>query len=136
MKKLVALFVALCVSFSCFGQGAIIRGEVSPGIYENIKSKNQALVSGNFDYLYNNITALATTVIKTGSGFLHCITINNIGTTLVVTIYDNTSATVPKIGTTTALVGLGNMCYDIAFTTGLTIVTSGAVTGDITVSYR
>ena len=89
-------FLLTCVSI-CEAQ-SVMRGEASPGIYENIKSKNQAIVSGAFDFSYVNITSNATTVVKTGAGFLHCISVNNIGTTEILTIYDNTSATVPKSG--------------------------------------
>lgn len=89
-------------------------------------------------YNYNNITAAAptTTVVKTGSGILHTITFNKPVATCVVTIYDNTSATAPIIGIITVPASPlpVTLTYDVAFDTGLTIVTATEAS-DITVSY-
>lgn len=90
---------------------------------------------------YANITAAAptTTVVKSGSGFLHGLTINTAAANAVITIYDNASATGAKIATITQPASLiessQTVIYDIAFSTGLTIVTSAAAQ-DVTVSYR
>lgn len=89
---------------------------------------------------YVNITAAAptTTVVKSGAGVLHIVNVNTAADTGVITLYDNTSATGTKIGTiTTTIEASGSpkpMVYDVAFNTGLTIVTSTAAQ-DITVSY-
>lgn len=91
-------------------------------------------------FSYRNIVLAAptTTVVKTGNGVLHSICINTqaAGTA---TIYDNTAASGTKIGTITGNAGtsVGPNCqiYDVAFWTGLTIVTATAAM-DITVSYR
>lgn len=88
-------------------------------------------------YSYNNIITNTTTVVKSGSGRLHTLTINKpvAGT---ITIYDNTEASGTKIGTitlpATVLQDCITLTYDVGFSTGLTIVTSAAV--DLTVSYR
>lgn len=83
---------------------------------------------------YKNITANATTVVKSSQGRLHAVTINNKGSTGVVTLYDNASAASgTKIGTLT-LTAETTQLYDVSFANGLTVVTSGSV--DITVSFR
>lgn len=84
---------------------------------------------------YSNISTNTTTTVKTGSGFLHTLTINNIGTSGSIIIYDNTAGSGTKIGTIAlpAIVGI-TMLYDIYFSIGLTIVTTGGP--DITISYR
>lgn len=41
-KLIVAALLAAC-SFAAYGQSAIVRGEASAGVYENIKSTSQAL---------------------------------------------------------------------------------------------
>jgi hypothetical protein len=85
-------------------------------------------------YNYNNITTATTTVVKTGVGVLHSITINTT-TAFAITVYDNTSAAGTKIATIAASPVIGStFIYDVAFKTGLTIVTAGA--SDITVSYQ
>lgn len=89
-------------------------------------------------WLYKNITTGATTVVKTGGGILHTLTVNKGVATGTISIYDALSATNP-IGIITfgaALLGDPPITatYDVDFVTGLTIVTSGAT--DITVSYR
>lgn len=90
-----------------------------------------------FYYAYANITTDTTTTLKSGAGVLHAITINNPAATETVTIYDNTSATGTKIGTITVPASPVpvTLTYDVAFATGLTIVTATAAS-DITVSYK
>lgn len=90
-------------------------------------------------YSFNNITTATTTTVKSGAGTLHSIITNTTAASATVTIYDNTAGSGTKIGTTTNPVSLLQMgpltaIYDVAFATGLTIVTTG--TQDITVTYK
>ena len=87
-------------------------------------------------YQYQNITGDATTTLKSSPGYLHCITLNNPVATEVITIYDNTAASGTKIGTITVPASPQpvSLFYEVAFWTGLTIVTATA-TSDITVSF-
>jgi bifunctional ADP-heptose synthase (sugar kinase/adenylyltransferase) len=88
----------------------------------------------NNAYNYNNISTATTTVVKTGAGILHSITVNTT-TAFAITVYDNTSAAGTKIATIAASPAIGStFIYDVSFSTGLTIVTAGA--SDITVSYK
>lgn len=82
---------------------------------------------------YSNITSATTTVVKSGAGFLHSIIINTTAAGTV-TIYDNTAASGNKIATLKASIAENCYIYDVAFTTGLTIVTGAA--SDVTVAYR
>lgn len=84
-----------------------------------------------------HITSATTTTAKSGAGILHSITINKAVAAATITVFDNTAGS----GTVLALITFGaallsdppnTATYDIAFTTGCTIVTSGAT--DITVS--
>lgn len=84
-------------------------------------------------YNYYNITSANTYAIKATSGFLHSITVNTTAAGSIIA-YDNTSGAAPIIATLKASVVEGTYIYDVAFTTGLTIVTAAA--SDITVSYR
>ena len=89
-------------------------------------------------YNYVNITGDATTTIKSVPGFLHTVCFNNPVATEVITIYDGlTAATGTKIGAITIPASPMPLCmiYDVAFGTGLLVVTATA-TSDITVSYR
>lgn len=94
---------------------------------------NTGVVAG---YNYANIVSQTTTVIRATAGILHTITFNNPVATSVVTVYDNTSATGTKIATITVPASPVpvTLTYDVAFSTGLTIVTATA-TSDITVSF-
>ena len=86
---------------------------------------------------FRSITATGTTTIKTGAGVLHTVCINSLGTVAsVVAIYDSTTATGTKIGTINSLTLGGSFVYDVAFSNGLTIATTGVLAPDITVSYR
>lgn len=85
-------------------------------------------------YSYVNIAANGTTVVKSGLGILHAITVNSTGTLNTATVYDNTAgsgSTIATIGT----VSQGTIPYDIAFHNGLTVVLAGGVAADVTVSY-
>lgn len=88
---------------------------------------------------FSNITSATTTTVKSGKGNLHAIIINTPVASGTITMFDNTAGSGTKIATITnpvSLLGMGpiSAVYDIAFATGLTIVTTGAQ--DITVSYR
>ena len=87
---------------------------------------------------YRNIAGATTTVVKSAAGMLARIVSNNAIAASVITVYDNTAASGPKIATITQpsvlLSSATVINYDCAFATGLTIVTSAA--DDITVVYR
>lgn len=87
-------------------------------------------------YSYLNITGQATTLVKSGSGFLHSITFNKPASTGTVKIDDALTDTIPVIGTITtpASPQPNTVIYDVVFNTGLTIVT-GTADQDITISY-
>lgn len=83
---------------------------------------------------YANIASATTTVVRAGAGTLRNLVINT-SVASTITIYDNTSAAGTKIATIAASAPIGaNFMYDVAFNTGLTIVTAGA--SDITVTYE
>ncbi len=101
--------------------------------------KDDSGASVGWGYLNIVLAAPTTTVVKATPGVLHSIVINKPLAAGVITIYDNTSAAGTKIGTITlpaTLLADGPKValYDVAFNTGLTIVTEGAAQ-DITVSY-
>lgn len=86
-----------------------------------------------------NIAGAATTTVKTGAGNLIAIINNKSVASSTITIYDNTAASGTKIGTVTNPGTLLQSQYPLAynglvFSTGLTIVTSGA--DDLTVVYK
>jgi hypothetical protein len=92
--------------------------------------------AGAGSFAYKNITTDTTTTLKTGPGYLHTICINTPAATGVVTIYDNTAASGTKIGTITSFAStVGCLTYDVAFWTGLTVVTATAAP-DLTVTFR
>lgn len=82
---------------------------------------------------YRNIATGATTVVKTGIGVLKSITVNTTAAGAI-TVYDNTAGSGTKIATLKASIVEGTYTFDVAFKTGLTIVTAAA--SDITVSFR
>lgn len=88
---------------------------------------------------FSNITSAATTTVKSGAGVFHKLCINTYSATATITMYNSTTATGTKIGTITnpaTLIAEGPNCavFDVYFSLGLTIVTTG--TQDITVVYR
>lgn len=92
-------------------------------------------------FAYKNITLAnpTTTVVKSGPGLLHLITVNKTAASGVITCYDNTAGSGTVIATitqpATLLASQISLPYDVAFSVGLTCVTATAAQ-DITVSYR
>lgn len=84
-------------------------------------------------YSYARISTATTTVVKSGAGFLHTLTVNSTAAGTI-TIYDNTAGSGTIIAQLKASVAECSFIYDVSFSTGLTIVT-GAASG-LTVSYR
>ena len=89
-------------------------------------------------YNYTHIaTSTTTAAIKTGAGMLHTVCVNTLGTVAsTITVDDALTATTPTIAVINSLALLGCQTYDVAFTVGLTIVTTGTVAPDVTVSWR
>lgn len=85
---------------------------------------------------YANITTDTTTTLKTTPGVLHAVCVNTPNATGTVQVYDSTAASGTKIGLITQFASTPRCFeYDVAFWTGLTIVTATAP-GDLTVSFR
>jgi len=82
--------------------------------------------------IYKFINTNTTTICKYGAGILHTIINNeNVGDFVV---YDNTSAAVPIISSVDAAKVTGTLVFNVPFSNGLTIVTTGGAT--ITVVYE
>jgi len=86
---------------------------------------------------YVHISTSTTTVAKTGAGMLDMVNINTKGTVAsTVTIYDNTTASGTIIAVIDSLNFNGTLHYDAPFLIGLTIVTTGTVAPDVTVTFN
>lgn len=92
-------------------------------------------------YSFKNLTGAATTTVKSGAGTLHEFCINNNDVSATATIYDNTAGSGTIIATLTdtlgggATIATGCVLHDVAYTTGLTVVTTGA-TANYTAVYK
>lgn len=78
---------------------------------------------------FTNITTATTTTAKSGSGRIAELSINTCVSSATVTVYDNTAASGTKLGTFSCgstTQALGQFLHGAHFSTGLTIVTSGA----------
>lgn len=96
---------------------------------------NLSPASGNWSYAH--VATSTTTVVKSGAGVLHTIVVGTDGTVASsVTVYDNTAGSGTVISVINSLSSTQTYTYDCAFTTGLTIVTTGTAAPDITVTYR
>jgi hypothetical protein len=95
------------------------------------------LVTQDQPFSYNNITTATTTTVKSGSGTLHTVNINALGSVAsTVAIFDNTAGSGTAIATVNSLAFLGTLTFDVQFNTGLTLVTTGVLPPNVTVSYR
>jgi hypothetical protein len=109
--------------------------QVATDQYGNVQTKMVDGGTGNAVSLtgsYLNMAAGATTTAKSGAGVLFAVIVNNPGTTITLTLYDNTAGSGTKIATI-ALAAGQNLQYGCNFGTGLTAVLSG--TADVTIVY-
>jgi hypothetical protein len=84
----------------------------------------------------SHITTATTTTVKTGAGMLAKVIVNTKGTVAsTITIYDNTAASGTVLAIIDSLNLSGTFVYELAFSIGLTVVTTGTVAPDVTVSY-
>lgn len=88
---------------------------------------------------FANITTATTTVVKSGPGVLHKVCENTIAASASISMFNNTAGSGASLGVITnplTLLQMGPLCavYDAYFSTGLTIVTTGAQ--NITITYR
>jgi hypothetical protein len=86
-------------------------------------------------YSFSNITTATTTTSKSGAGYLRNITVNTGGAGSTLTVYDNTAGSGTKIATIDTST-VGTKTYDIAFATGLTLVSASGTPADITVAWK
>lgn len=133
--KILALSAAIAC-LALFHSAFIERADAAPGV--QVCDANEAPLCAPFSY--NHITTDATTLVKSGPGWLHEICINKPVVSSVITIDDAVTATTPTIGVITlpaTLVTEGPNCavYDVSFANGLTIVTATGAS-DLTVSYK
>ena len=88
-------------------------------------------MSSTFKSVY--IATATETVVKTGRGKLHTITLGETAAGAI-TIYDNTAASGTILAVLKASIAEQTFTFDLCFTTGLTITTAGA--SKLTVSYE
>jgi hypothetical protein len=89
---------------------------------ENL-STNRMMVEYTNSYTY--ISTATTTVVKSGAGFLHNITVQG-GTTGTIIIYDNTAGSGTIIYSFDSTAAIATYAMDISFSTGCTVVTGAA----------
>lgn len=82
---------------------------------------------------YTYIVTATTTVVKTGAGLLHTITVEG-GTTGTIIVYDNTAASGTIIASFSTTNAMATYTFDVSFATGCTVVTSAAT--QLTISVR
>lgn len=84
---------------------------------------------------YTHVNSNTTVAAKAGKGFLHTLTVGTAGAAWTATLFDNTSGTGTVIGVFSLNTQV-SLTLDVAFTTGLTIVTTGTTPGDVTLAVR
>lgn len=83
-----------------------------------------------------NLSGNATTMLKSGRGWLRGVTINKAGASAnTLTIYDNTAGSGTKIATLDTTAGT-TFNYDLQFNVGLTVVMATGTAADITVTWK
>lgn len=111
-------------SFDYMGAQSDINSDGSVFVENVLEAPNKVI----------NVTTNKTQLVKTGAGILKKLSVNKVGTTSQVILYDGIDATGTVLGTFTTL-AQGVMDLNIAVTTGICAVTSGGSAADISVMY-
>jgi len=103
--------------------GTTIAGEDIPNDVLKVEMRNNATY----------ISTATTTVVKTGAGLLHTITVTG-GTAGTIVVYDNTAASGTILASFASTNALATYTFNVSFSVGLTVVTSAATL--VTISAR
>ena len=128
-----ATLSSIDAKFSALGQKTM-----SASVPVVLASNHSDIVTKKSASSYAHLNSTGTTTIKSGAGILRRVVINTKGTgSNTFTIYDNTSGS----GTVIAAIDTANgvSChfeYNVAFSTGLTVVDATGTSADITVIYE
>lgn len=88
-------------------------------------------------YAAAHISTNTTTTALSGAGVLHAICINDQGAASnIATVYNNTAGSGTVLAVIDTVTATGCLVYDIATSTGITVVTGTGTAGDLTVAYR
>ena len=124
---------ALSAKFSALGQTTM-----AASVPVVLASNHSDIVTKTSASSYAHLNSTGTTTIKSGAGILRRVVINTRGgITNTLTIYDNTSGSGTVIAAIDTVNGVsGNFEYNVAFSTGLTVVNATGTSADITVIYE
>lgn len=96
-----------------------------------------ALLQNLTPFGYHNIATNTGTLLKTGAGTLGSVTINTKGTVAsVINVYDGTTNGGTLIATIDSLNLQGQFGYDVSFSTGLFVQSTGTVAPNYTVASK
>jgi hypothetical protein len=119
--------------FSALGQNTMAGS--TPVV---LASNHSDIVTKKSASSYAHLNSTGTTTIKSGAGILRRVVINTKGSASnTFTIYDNTSGSGTVIAAIDTVNGVsGHFEYNVAFSTGLTVVDATGTSADITVIYE
>ena len=128
-----ATLSSIDAKFSALGQNTMSAS--TPVV---LSSNHSDISVKNKSSSFSNITTTGTTTIKSGAGILRRVVVNTRGgITNTLTIYDNTSGSGTVIAAIDTVNGVsGNFEYNVAFSTGLTIVSASGTSANATVIYE
>ena len=124
---------ALSAKFSALGQTTM-----SASVPVVLASNHSDIVTKKSASSYAHLNSTGTTTIKSGAGILRRVVINTKGSASnTFTVYDNTSGSGTVIAAIDTVNGVSSHFeYNVAFSTGLTVVNATGTSADITVIYE
>lgn len=114
------------------GDSALVISNKAAVAATTTAAKLTTLEAGNS---FVNITTATTTAVKASGGVLERIIVNTAGAGSTLTIYNNTAGSGAKVGTMTTAAQC-SQTFNVACSTGITVVTASGTPADITVVYR
>ena len=124
---------SLSAKFSALGQNTMLAS-----VPVVLASNHSDIVTKKSASSYAHLNSTGTTTIKSGAGILRRVVINTNGSASnTFAVYDNTSGSGTVIAAIDTVNGVsGHFEYNVAFSTGLTVVNATGTSADITVIYE
>ena len=128
-----ATLSSIDAKFSALGQTTM-----SASVPVVLASNHSDIVTKKSASSYAHLNSTGTTTIKSGAGILRRVVINTNGSASnTFTVYDNTSGSGTVIAAIDTVNGVsGHFEYNVAFSTGLTIVSASGTSANATVIYE
>lgn len=117
-------------------QAKLANGATWSNVVTTLSGTTVTITSGTTTVATGGTVTSGTMLLTTGTGVLERVIVNQGGAGDKVLLLDGTDSGGTAIGTVTAATAPNSVTYGVRYTTGLTVISTGTNSSDVTVTYR